>query len=286
MPATGTQESAVSDQNPKDRRTTIIPGVSRRGDVAIDLTRCALVVVDIQKYLCPCGGGDEQSDDDDDKKKSLKYYSEHYQDQFPKVLSNIVELIKAFRSVRDGRDASVDQDGTSHPTAAAASCAACEVIFTYLQSQTVDRRDISLDYKLSGPLLANIPTACEDDDALFLPNCRPIVGSSSSSKGDLRLPKTSCDVFVSTNLDYLLRQLDIKHVVFVGQFTEQCVESAVRHAADLGYWGVVAGDACVCGSSQTQNDSLQRMRGYARVVDTETLLREIREHANQETLAR
>jgi nicotinamidase-related amidase len=276
---TGTQESAV---NPKNRRTTIIPGVSRRGDVAIDLTRCALVVVDIQKYLCPCGGDDEQSDDDD-KKNSIKYYSAHYQDQFPKVLANIIELIEAFRSVRDGRDASVDQDGTSHSTAAA--CAACEVIFTYLQSQTIDRRDISLDYKLSGPLLANIPAVGENDDALFLPNCRPILGSCSS-KGDLRLPKTSCDVFVSTNLDYLLRQLDIKHVVFVGQFTEQCVESAVRHAADLGYWGVVAGDACVCGSSQTQNDSLQRMRGYARVVDTEMLLREIRRETDQETLAR
>jgi ureidoacrylate peracid hydrolase len=274
---TGTQESAV---NPKDRRTTIIPGVSRRGDVAIDLTRCALVVVDIQKYLCPCGGDDEQSDDEDDKKKkSLKYYSEHYQEQFPKVLANIVELVEAFRSVRDGRDASVEPGST----AACAACATCEVIFTYLQSQTVDRRDISLDYKVSGPLLANIPTVSEDDEELFLPNCRPILGSSSS-KGDLRLPKTSCDVFVSTNMDYLLRQLDIKHVVFVGQFTEQCVESAVRHAADLGYWGVVAGDACVCGSSKAHNDSLQRMRGYARVVDTETLLREIRRETDQGTL--
>jgi ureidoacrylate peracid hydrolase len=276
---TGAQETLVNDRNPRDRRTAIIPGVSRRGDVAIDHTRCALVVVDIQRYLCPCGGDDEPGNE----KNSLKYYSEHYQEQFPKVLSNIVELIEAFRSVRDARDASVEHGGTSQPTAAAAACATCEVIFTYLQSQTVDRRDISLDYKLSGPLLANIPTACEDDDALFLPNCRPIVGSSSS-KGDLRLPKTSCDVFVSTHLDYLLRQLDIKHVVFVGQFTEQCVESAVRHAADLGYWGVVAGDACVCGSLEAHNDSLQRMRGYARVVDTETLLREIREHANRGTL--
>jgi nicotinamidase-related amidase len=242
---------------------TVIPGVSRRSDFAIDLRRCALVVVDIQKYLCPSGIGPEDEE-------SVKFYSRHYQEQFPKVLANIVDLIAAFRSVRD-QGSSNDPSATgSHPNA---NCS-CEVIFTYLQSRTVDRRDISLDYRLSGPLLASIPTPLESDDALFLPACRPNI---HGGRGDVRLPKTSCDVFVSTSLDYVLRQLGITHVVFAGQFTEQCVESAVRHAADLGYFGVVAADACACGSPTAQSDSLQRMRGYARVVDTATVLNEVRQ---------
>jgi nicotinamidase-related amidase len=248
---------------PVDR--TVIPGVSRRSDVGIDLRRCALVVVDIQTYLCPSGDGPEDE-------TSVKFYSRHYQEQFHKVLANIVDLIEAFRSVRDhGSSNEPSATGRSHPNA---NCS-CEVIFTYLQSQTVDRRDISLDYRLSGPLLASIPTPLEnDDDALFLPACRPNV---LGGRGDLRLPKTSCDVFVSTSLDYVLRQLGIRHVVFAGQFTEQCVESAVRHAADLGYFGVVAADACACGSPTAQADSLHRMRGYARVVDTATVLNEVRQ---------
>lgn len=48
-----------------------------------------------------------------------------------------------------------------------------EVIFTYLQSCTKDARDISLDYKLSGPLLAGIPRVNCDYNDLFLKECHP-----------------------------------------------------------------------------------------------------------------
>ena len=48
-----------------------------------------------------------------------------------------------------------------------------EVIFTYLQACTNDARDISLDYKLSGPLLAGIPRVNCDPKELFLEDCHP-----------------------------------------------------------------------------------------------------------------
>jgi ureidoacrylate peracid hydrolase len=52
---------------------------------------------------------------------------------------------------------------------------------------------------------------------------------------EIILPKTSADVFSSTNIDYLLRCLGVKYLLLAGCVTDQCVESAVRHACDLGY---------------------------------------------------
>ena len=48
-------------------------------------------------------------------------------------------------------------------------------------------------------------------------------------------PKTSSSVFISTNLDYVLRCLGVRQLVIVGCLTDQCVESAVRDACDLHY---------------------------------------------------
>ena len=48
-------------------------------------------------------------------------------------------------------------------------------------------------------------------------------------------PKTSSSVFISTNLDYVLRCLGVKQLILAGSLTDQCVESAVRDACDMNY---------------------------------------------------
>ena len=45
---------------------------------------------------------------------------------------------------------------------------------------------------------------------------------------DIVLPKTSSSVFVSTNIDYVLRALGMRGLVMAGCLTDQCVESAIR----------------------------------------------------------
>ena len=45
---------------------------------------------------------------------------------------------------------------------------------------------------------------------------------------DIVLPKTSSSVFVSTNLDYVLRALGVRGLLVVGCVTDQCVEHAIR----------------------------------------------------------
>ena len=53
---------------------------------------------------------------------------------------------------------------------------------------------------------------------------------------DIVLPKTSSSVFTSTNVDYILRSLEVKYLVLAGCVTDQCVESAVREACDKHYY--------------------------------------------------
>lgn len=40
---------------------------------------------------------------------------------------------------------------------------------------------------------------------------------------------------MTTNIDTLMRNLDVKNLILAGALTDQCVESAVRDACDLNY---------------------------------------------------
>jgi ureidoacrylate peracid hydrolase len=150
-----------------------------------------------------------------------KYLFEH---SLPSAIRNIEILLHNFRHIRQlqGKAASKEYGKP-------------EIIFTYLEALTEDCRDISTDYKLSGPTLSTLPTPSKP--ATFLTNISP--------QGDeIRIPKTSCSVFLSTNIHYALRNLNVEQLVICGQITNQCVESACRDAADLCYFVTVAHDAC------------------------------------------
>jgi len=171
------------------------------------------------------------------------------------MIVNTKRLIEAVRANREGKDASRGS----------------EIVFTYLEALTDDSRDVSLDYKLSGGL-SNLPSP--SSPAKFLPGLSPIIGK------DIAVPKTSCSVFQSTNLDYVLRNLNVEQLVVCGQLTDQCVESAVRDAADLGYLVSVVEDACGAESEDSHLKGLRGMKGFARTVKTEQVLLELRGNSN------
>ncbi|CAK9072236.1 Ureidoacrylate amidohydrolase RutB [Durusdinium trenchii] len=147
---------------------------------------------------------------------------------------------------------------------AAARRADVEIIYTVIEALTLDGRDLSLDYKLSGPLF--VPKG--HPDAAVLPDIRP-------DSDDIILPKTSCSVFCSTNINYVLRNLGTRYLIVCGQLTNQCVESAVRDAADLGFLVTVPEDACAAKSAAEHSSGLFNMRGFARVVSTAELRLEL-----------
>eukprot|EP00397_Hematodinium_sp_SG-2012_P024275 GEMP01025275.1.p1 GENE.GEMP01025275.1~~GEMP01025275.1.p1 ORF type:complete len:248 (+),score=61.14 GEMP01025275.1:45-788(+) len=138
-----------------------------------------------------------------------------------------------------------------------------EVIYTFIQALTHDGRDASLDYKLSGPLHVSKGDSLADIMAPIAP------------KGDdILIPKTSCSVFNSTNIHYVLSNLGVRQLVICGQLTNQCVESAVRDAADLGYLVTVIEDGCAARSKDEHERGLANMRGFARIISTAQAVRE------------
>ena len=88
------------------------------------------------------------------------------------------------------------------------------------------------------------------------------------------LTKTSSSVFISTNLHYVLGNLGIKQLIIVGALTDQCVDSAVRDACDLGYLVTLPVDACATQSKVRHETSLANNAGYCRQMSTQALLME------------
>jgi len=139
--------------------------------------------------------------------------------------------------------------------------AGVEVIHTIIQSLTQNGRDRSLDHKLT-------PTHVPPD----APEAHPI--ALLAPVGDeILLKKTSSGVFNSTNVDYILRNLGVRHLVIAGIVTDQCVDMAVRDAADRGYLVTCAGDACAAPTPERHLHGLRVMSGYCWMTDTATVIR-------------
>ncbi|MGP1395000.1 MAG: isochorismatase family cysteine hydrolase [Inquilinaceae bacterium] len=145
----------------------------------------------------------------------------------------------------------------------AARAAGVEVIYTTIESLTRDGRDRSLDYKITG---FNVPKGSWDGR---------VVDAIAPDEDEIVLPKSSSSVFVSTNIDYILRNLGAQQLIVSGVLTDQCVESAIRDACDLGYLVTQVTDACATFGEDRQRASLQAIRGYCRQVTAEALVAEL-----------
>ena len=138
-----------------------------------------------------------------------------------------------------------------------------EVMYTTIESLTLDGRDRSLDYKITG---FNVPKGSWDGNVID--QIRPM-------DDEIVLSKSSSSVFISTHIDYLLRNLGVKQLVISGVVTDQCVESALRDACDLGYLVTQVTDACLTYTPERHNNSLDAIKGYCRQVTTAEFLSEL-----------
>jgi nicotinamidase-related amidase len=143
---------------------------------------------------------------------------------------------------------------------AAARGAGVEVLHTIIQSLTEDGRDRSLDHKLT-PI--HIPPSLPE--GLPPPELAPV--------GDeIMIPKTSSGVFNSTNIDYILKNLGIRQLIVAGVLTDQCVDMAVRDAADRGYLVTCVGDACAAPTAERHANALRAFGGYCWTADAATVI--------------
>lgn len=146
---------------------------------------------------------------------------------------------------------------------AAARKAGVEVMYTCIESLTLDGRDRSLDYKITG---FNVPKGSWDGQ---------VIDQIAPEGDEIVLPKSSSSVFVSTHIDYVLRNLGVRQVIISGLITDQCVESAIRDACDLGYLVTQVTDACLTYSQERHDNSLRTINGYCRQMTSEELISEL-----------
>ncbi len=138
-----------------------------------------------------------------------------------------------------------------------------EVMYTVMENLTEDGRDPSLDYKLSGMFVAKGSWEAK------------VVEQVAPGRDEILLPKTSSGVFNSTTIDYLLRNMGIETLVLTGFLTDQCVDHAVRDAADRGYYAVCVSDAVATHTQERHDSALRNFSGYCRTLTTAELLSEI-----------
>lgn len=204
-------------------------------DVPVVPGQTALLVIDVQNYTMEEGG--EYAGLDPAAKEAK--YGFFFKEMRQRALPNMQKLLAACRGK------------------------GIEVVYTVMAALTQDGRDLSLDYKITGFF-------CHKDswDAQVMDEVAPV--------GDeIVLPKGSSSVFISTHIDYLLRNMGKRQLIMVGALTDQCVDSAVRDACDMGYLVTLVTDACATQSQARHDSALANNKGYCRQVTTEALLAEL-----------
>jgi ureidoacrylate peracid hydrolase len=210
-----------------------IDGIPLEGDVgfrqrAVEPDKTALLVIDLQK-------GEYNAD-----KTAAEPEDRYLWDRIAKtVIPNGQRLLAACRA------------------------AGIEVIFTTIESLTLDGRDRSLDYKISG-----IFAAKGSWQALPIDELSPL-------ENEIFIPKTSSSVFNSTNIEYVLRNLGIEYILAMGIVTDQCVETAVRDGCDRGFLMTLIDDACATHTQERHDFSLRALKGYCRVRSTDAVIDEL-----------
>jgi len=102
------------------------------------------------------------------------------------------------------------------------------------------------------------------------------------------ISKNQINSFKDTDLLTYLREHGVKKLVICGMMTHMCVEAATRAAHDYDFECVVVYDACATRALKFQNREIPAeavhystlsslSRYYAKVVDTETFLKEMKD---------
>ncbi|SFU02180.1 isochorismatase family cysteine hydrolase [Sedimentitalea nanhaiensis] len=205
-------------------------------EIPLDPKHTALLFIDVQNFSADRKGAEFANLSDAEMTEKYGWYFDELDNR---VIPNMQRLQTACRA------------------------AGLEVMYTTIESLTLDGRDRSLDYKITG---FNVPKGSWDGK---------VIDALKPDEDEIVLPKSSSSVFVSTHIDYVLRNLGVKQLVISGLITDQCVESAIRDACDLGYLVTQVTDACLTYSPARQENSISTINGYCRQRTTDALVAEL-----------
>ena len=205
-------------------------------EIPIVPQQTALLFIDVQNFAAKREGAEFKEMAPAEFEKKCGWY---FQQLESRVVPNMQRLQKAARHAK------------------------IEVMYTTIESLTADGRDRSLDYKITG---FHVPKGSWDGK---------VIDELAPQGDEIWLPKTSSSVFVSTHIDYILRNLGVKQLVLSGIVTDQCVESAIRDACDLGYLVTQVTDACATYTQERHDFSLRAIKGYCRQRTTDQVIAEL-----------
>jgi nicotinamidase-related amidase len=101
----------------------------------------------------------------------------------------------------------------------------------------------------------------------FLEEVRPI-------EGELVFPKTNGGAFTGTNLDFVLRNMDIESLIITGFLTDQCVLATAIAGADIGYDVLLVEDACTATTKENQDAVIRMTKDvFLKAKSTDELMR-------------
>jgi nicotinamidase-related amidase len=142
-----------------------------------------------------------------------------------------------------------------------------EVVHVRILSLTQDGRDRSNGHKM-----LNLLATPGSKEAEFLEEVAPI--------GDeIIINKTSSGVFTSTNIFYVLKNMNIDSLFVTGVYTNECVSTTVRDACDLGFLVTTIDDACASVTAELHDFTIATLKArYTRVMSTQEAIDEITRH--------
>jgi len=205
-------------------------------DFDIKPRKTALLLVDMQKLVSSKELIQEASDaglPEGETKEALREYDQRVK----KVVKNAQKILQACR--KKGYD----------------------IIHIKLGAQTSDPRHTA---KINRKADFIVPMDAEKGK--FFEEVAP-------AKGELVFPKTNGGAFTGTNLDFVLRNMDIQSIIVTGFLTDQCVLATTIHAGDIGYDVLLVEDACT-GTTKENHNAVIRIAGdvFLKVKSTEELL--------------
>ena len=180
-------------------------------EIKLDTARTALIVVDMQNSFCKKGG-------------MMDFFGKLDEDMTKRVIATNIKIIEACRS------------------------AGIKIVYLRM-CYKADLSDAggpeSPNYWKEG-LLAAMRKNPDLKGRFMIANTRDseIIDELRPLPEETIINKSRYSGFVNTELDAVLKAGKIKHLVFIGLFTNVCVESTLRDAYFHEFFPVLVGDGC------------------------------------------
>lgn len=133
---------------------------------------------------------------------------------------------------------------------------AIDVVHIRMQGPTDNPRHTA---KVNRKIGLIVPPRSEDGE--FVDEVKPLLG-------ELVVTKTNGGALSGTNLDFVLRNMDIDSLILIGFLTDQCVLATSLHAADLGYDVLIIEDACAARSEKLHDAVLLAQKDVCAKIKT------------------